>query len=305
MDNTGYRRLLPARSAPSPPADQLPRKKRVSVACNACRHKRTACDGNRPACAACIRRASDCSYMDRDDLEMRPTVLKRENTTLRKKVSALHDILDLLKKMPPSDAQHFLRHFQTGTDPVDVLKALRGESARTALSEQETARASLPAVRSKCELELLVRHPVAYPAHHVSAHVESLRLHLSLFGSPSTASLCHGQSAGISTQGRFLPGLPGYLKCAQDSFNSTPPYFDPRLAQLNIDFWTCVPLSNACAANTISLYLEIQHPIWGTFDSWLFVRDLVELRFDFCSSFMVNSLLAIALVGAVAFLLSR
>jgi hypothetical protein len=57
-----------------------------------------------------------------------------------------------------------------------------------------------------------------------------------------------------------------------------------------------VPLSNEAAAELISAYLEHQHAIWGVFDARLFVRDLIEQRFDFCSPFRVNALLGIALV---------
>lgn len=84
----------------------------------------------------------------------------------------------------------------------------------------------------------------------------------------------------------------------EQSSEDLPQYSEARLSKLRIDFWTTVDLSNDAAAEAISAYLEHQHPVWGPFDARLFLHDLIELRFDFCSAFMVNALLGIALVSA-------
>jgi hypothetical protein len=301
MNNTDYRPLLPATRPRSPPGRPLPKKKRISIACDICRTKRTRCDGNRPVCTACIGRGSNCIYTSHDDQGMRPVVLQRENAELRAQVAAFHDIVDLLKSMPADAAQHSLHHVLTRSDPVTMLKALRGESIGAVISEQDTVRAFFPAVHSKCELELLFRHPIAYPPVDFSSRAESLRLHLSSLYSPWSTPVLQSQSASISAESSSVEH-PEHVERTEDSSDSTHLYFDPRLAQLKIDFWTSAPISNTYAAKVISSYLEIQHFVWGIFDPWLFLRDLIELRFDFCSSFMVNSLLAIALVGTTCYL---
>lgn len=66
---------------------------------------------------------------------------------------------------------------------------------------------------------------------------------------------------------------------------------DDRLRSLDITFWTKVPIASDFAARIISLYLETDHPLLGTFDPGAFVSDLVDHQTKSCSSFVVNALL--------------
>lgn len=74
-------------------------------------------------------------------------------------------------------------------------------------------------------------------------------------------------------------------------------YCDQRLEDLDIVFWTKVPISSERAANVISLYLETDHPLLGVFDPELFVEDLVQCRERLCSSFLVNTILFLGCVS--------
>jgi hypothetical protein len=77
-------------------------------------------------------------------------------------------------------------------------------------------------------------------------------------------------------------------------------YYDKRLAKLNIEFWTTVRVTNHYAASAISLYLETDHPVFGLFDAELFIIDLIDRKFSYCSPFLVSSLLAFASVCSIA-----
>ncbi|CAI6339964.1 unnamed protein product [Periconia digitata] len=61
------------------------------------------------------------------------------------------------------------------------------------------------------------------------------------------------------------------------------------LETLDISFWTAVPVTNEFA--------RVDHPTIGVFDSQLFIADLLSFNFDFCSPFLVSSLLAYASQG--------
>jgi hypothetical protein len=76
-------------------------------------------------------------------------------------------------------------------------------------------------------------------------------------------------------------------------------YYDKRLASLNIEFWTTVRVTSHYAASAISLYLETDHPVFGLFDAELFITDLIDCKFGYCSPFLVSSLLAFASVCSV------
>jgi phosphosulfolactate phosphohydrolase-like enzyme len=69
------------------------------------------------------------------------------------------------------------------------------------------------------------------------------------------------------------------------------------LHRLQIGYWTGVSIEDQVAASAISHYLEGNHAIFGFFDPNLFIHDLVQHRHEYCSSFLVNALLAHACVS--------
>jgi hypothetical protein len=64
-----------------------------------------------------------------------------------------------------------------------------------------------------------------------------------------------------------------------------------------MSFWSSVPISDDIAAKIISLYLETDHPLLGTFDPDLFVDDLVNCRLRYCSPLLVSALMYRGCVG--------
>lgn len=72
------------------------------------------------------------------------------------------------------------------------------------------------------------------------------------------------------------------------------PVIDSGLELLDISYWTDVSISNDTVARVMSAYLESRHPMWELLDANLLIRDLVQRRLQFCSSFLVNALLSYA-----------
>ena len=265
MSSSGYRQLLPATRPHSPPAFRSSSKrKRVAVACNSCRTKRIGCDGGKPSCTACRRSRRECVYLLEDDAK-----------TLRDKLAAFQEIMELLKDQPHHVVQGVLQRLGRGSNPMTVLGVLKGEFLGTPASEHDTARAVVPTILSDREFEMPVHHPDAYCTADLAAYTTAIPgiMHTDL-------SLFEFDKNGVTGP-------------MEDSVQ----YYDARLALLDIGFWTHVPITNAQAAGAISLYLDSQLPSWGLFDTTLFVRDLVEQKFEFCSPFMVISLLSLALVS--------
>ncbi|KAF3039838.1 dolichyl-phosphate beta-glucosyltransferase, partial [Didymella keratinophila] len=71
-------------------------------------------------------------------------------------------------------------------------------------------------------------------------------------------------------------------------------YFDALAAHLRIDYWTNVSVTSRYAAGAISMYLETEHLMLRLFDPETFLNDLINTNSDYCSAFLVNSLLALA-----------
>ena len=66
---------------------------------------------------------------------------------------------------------------------------------------------------------------------------------------------------------------------------------------MNATRWTTVTDDNTIVANLISLYLSWEHTIFRLFDEDYFLDQLAEGKTDYCSSLLVNALLAIATVS--------
>lgn len=49
---------------PSQPKPPVRKRRRTQLACNSCRQRKTACNGDRPSCSSCTRRGvpASCSY---------------------------------------------------------------------------------------------------------------------------------------------------------------------------------------------------------------------------------------------------
>lgn len=73
---------------------------------------------------------------------------------------------------------------------------------------------------------------------------------------------------------------------------------DNRLWEVKICYWTTVPVSGRLAAELFSTFLEVELPVYGFFDTELFVRDLVMQDVRFCSPLLVNAVLFWASVSA-------
>jgi len=147
MDGEGYKYIAPAPSrsssdnATSPSHSNFsyegtsssgPRRK-LAVACDACRQRKQKCDGLRPICTPCKTRKTDCSYETQPD-ETRYSALKRRTENLEKESQAYKELLTNLRVRPEGEAQNLLQRIRnTRTFHIgSVLSAAhRGKSRYT------------------------------------------------------------------------------------------------------------------------------------------------------------------------------
>lgn len=110
----------------------------------------------------------------------------------------------------------------------------------------------------------------------------------------------HGEDHGLKS-GSIVGDL---CSSASGEQQSTPmaTFCHRRLQDLNISRWTNVPIGNDLAARIIKLYLETDHPLLGIFDPYLFINDLVDGATNYCSSFLVNTLMFFGCVSRPAVL---
>lgn len=240
--------------------------------------------------------------------------LKRTNQTLLEKVNALQELVDHLVHSPEQVALNTMHQLRASADPMTVIRAVKGDniSALPTLPKQAESAAADPSLQCQDELWLFVQHPNAYPTLDPAVDLELLQN--PLFWSLTKRNAVDEPHGLASIADSWRPMDPDPMKKETgDSANALLEYEDdigtlrplilpdcierdPRLENLNIAFWTAVPITNRSAATAISMYFESDGQILSLFDPDLFIKDLVDCRFDYCSSFLVNSLLAWILV---------
>ncbi|KZL86468.1 c6 transcription factor, partial [Colletotrichum incanum] len=300
------RPLLPAPKTSQPvtprllPASSRKRLPSTKVACNACRSKKKACDGKRPACTPCIELKVQCVYISANETETSAMALKRENQMLR-------DMLSQLTAMPEDVAHQTLKKLKFAVDPFAALRSIRP-------SGPKDPREVLPHVHSNIEFELTRRHPSAYPQTRRLSRIEMSESMASrpakiarvAYSSEEEHSVSGDSDHLVTTEtteyspsfASKVPPRPYDTAFFVPPMGPVPPpppiHRDSRLKNLDIGFWTVVSIANHDAADIISLYLETDHPILGLFDLDLFLDDLMSGQVRYCSSLLVNALLAFA-----------
>jgi hypothetical protein len=277
-------------------------------------------------CSVCQARGSACVYKSHHESETRAIARRREHDTLKRNLDSLETLISNLRNAPENFANEILERLRNSSSIDSVLSTLGPDIHCTHLSEHKAALAYLPPVYSHQELELMVQHPRVYPA--LDPQYDEMLWRSSGMSRAKKTKLgdmqelvnenLHSSHSSISiNKSRILGAGPIHIS-DQPNFESTTSgahldtstsehqvgtqpmkgYFNAQLSQVNISRWTCVPISNEFAAEAISLYLDTDHPFLGLFDAELFVGALVEGSSDFCSSFLVSSLLAFASVGS-------
>ncbi|KAF4340440.1 conidial development fluffy [Fusarium beomiforme] len=296
---------IPCQQADTVPTDSLerltPKRRRplLNIACEHCRIKKTACDGQRPSCQRCLRWEVPCLY--------RP--VKRPNAG---ELLARHEeFVNHLRLLPEKDAIHLLHRLRLTADAEAFIKSIEGGAAPSLLrpSDIRTARWTGPPAQTATEFELMTRHQATYLKVNP---VEASFLERLVDMSPSqprsplptaTASVPDELASGTESRNKEPQRSSPLHSISQRTLsfprpvasNSTPRSLcDKRLADIQVDYWTRVPITNAFAAAALSHYLEKDHMIMDFFDANVVIDDLVTCGSQFCTSFFVSSLMFVA-----------
>jgi hypothetical protein len=271
------------------------------------------CDRGRPTCANCAERGLECEYIP----EIGPTASPLQLERLTRAMKEPGGLLDLFKTLPYHDALELL-HMLRET-PADATPQASTETS-TSLSpspfplplptsppslwshfplpsQHSIIGSLLPPASCSVDLELMVRHPIAYP---VLLPLTPASLPLDELLVPRTFELL-GPAPPDSSRSQSSPDI----NMTQDASASTGLYKKlshltesviDLLGQVDISSWISLPIPNQIAVHAIALYLNNDYPVLPLFDADLFLRDLVHNQPYFCSTFLVTTLLAWACV---------
>lgn len=257
-----------------------------------------------------------------------PAMLRRrEAETLKSTGKALNELVNHLRYMPDDIALSLLRRLRVTSDVTTVLRAIQTDLMSSRGPGSMLPPAMLNHITSGMELELMARHPFAYPSFtpgrsslfSESFVVQAARYKVQLdrrshehrpgqsplpehseraSNQVPDALTRHGHNAVGAIGERQLTEINPRAVALPPSVPVNPDYYyDPSLAHLKIAFWTDVPVTDHWAAAAITMYLEMDHPVLGLFDPVWFVDRLVSHKIDYVTRLLVNSLLAYASVS--------
>jgi hypothetical protein len=202
--------------------------------------------------------------------------------------------------LPEAEAMVLLRHLRSSSISERSIAAMEGSMQdRQRPSDLRAARGLLPRTDTTFEFELSAMHHKVYPALVLLDAVSSGHFSLETTRSVSPVSPLPPLRVSLACDRRSAVGSPA-LRSA-----SSQQYCDPRLTNLDIKYWSPVPISNEDAAALISLYLQVDHAFLGFFSADLFLSDLIHHKSDYCSAFLVSSVLYLGCVSAPARLLGE
>ena len=194
-------------------------------------------------------------------------------------------VLDLVRQM---------RSFGNPNVVVDEVESGLNKRYRPSIPQDRALIPSTPSSRFEIDfgLDLSACFPNTYPTLHSSGiDISTISINALFATKPSIPPLA-GNMIRDSSNGE-MPTPPPDDVCESWEVGAlkTTAWPDERLKGLRIEFWTSIPITDEFAASVLSLYFKVDHPLHGFFDTDLFLRDLVQCRSEFCSPFLVATLM--------------
>ncbi|CAO2648428.1 Nn.00g076950.m01.CDS01 [Neocucurbitaria sp. VM-36] len=261
---------------PLPPAVRRPRatpppsrRDRVASACDACRARKTRCNGERPVCLECVKRSTSCYYVARL-AETQGQAIKRKHDEMQVKNEAYDELFSLIKTRPENESHEILRRIKMGAGVESVLRHVKDADLliQLTLIPESRRRYTLPYTSSMPAILLVPDNPYL-----------SSPLYEAPFEQPSAPS----------SSGTAITNPERYFK----------PYHAAEIVEPLLDHvcakdWTVIIADDGLFRRLISIYLLHQHSCLYWFNKNLFLEDMAARRTLFCSPLLVNAVLASA-----------
>ncbi|KAH8891703.1 hypothetical protein GQ53DRAFT_720376 [Thozetella sp. PMI_491] len=272
----GFRPLLSAptdaRRSPMQLSNLRPKNKSVRAACETCRKKKSKCTGERPQCQPCATRGTECHY-ETVATETHSQARKRKFDDLRSQNTVLQDLYNLLRTVSDEQSREILEKVRSGVEPETLVRVLQGSN-------------------SPVQLEAVPDGKLCYEFPYIPVMPEYLI-------SPDNAYL-RAQIYDTSALGPYASRVapPGGKSVTEDE---SPLYqkpfhlatiVDERFENVTAQRWTTVISDNQLLANLLNAYFMHAYPAFPAFQKDLFLDDMVTGQTQFCSSLLVNAVLA-------------
>ncbi|KAF5538341.1 nitrate assimilation regulatory nirA [Fusarium mexicanum] len=268
------RRLLPAarpqpaESSPHYQTAPLARKRAPTpLACEACRQKKVKCNGARPVCSQCRARKSECVYRATPVSDYRD----KYEALLESHPAAV--VYRAIQTRPRTDALEIVRRIQAGVDAETLMRQL--SSADLLLQVQLE-----PETRSRYQF---IYSPL-------------MPTYLQTDDNPFMKSLIHEWSTRDDIVSIASPDFTETdLGCRAQYLrpHHAATIVDSRLDEIVPSKWTTVDVKNDTMRELIRAYFLQEYDWFTFFHKDYFLDDMVNGPNTFCSSLLVNAVLAV------------
>ncbi|KAJ4985950.1 C6 transcription factor [Stagonosporopsis vannaccii] len=262
------------------PLQRRPRD-RVASACEACRQRKTKCngaepgdDGIRPVCWECQRRSTPCRYAAQLS-ETQGQAIKRKHDVLQRQNEAYTELFALIQTRPDNESLEIMRRIKMGADVEDVLRHVRDGDLLVQLS-----------VEPETRLRYTLPYMDAMPAFLLVDDNQYLNtpLYEATFKAPNPQKEALDPDTSNTTK-----CMDPYMKPSHAA-----EVVEPILDRVHARQWTNIISDDGLFRRLITIYISHQHATFFWFNKELFLGDLVARRTQFCSSLLVNAVLAAA-----------
>lgn len=200
---------------------------------------------------------------------------------LNQDLSIYEDLIRLLRNLPDQDAQDVLRRIRSGSDLRSVLNQVQ---AGDVLLQMAVA----PETRLRYEFPYRAEMPRGYSIN--NPYLNSLVY--------EAASLYSNNRTGEQSASGLLASLASeeqrslYLK----PFHAAQ-VIEPLLSDAKPSIWTTVCKDDELMRGLLNVLFRCEYQFTAAFHKDLLLEDMAAKRTDFCSSLLVNVILAYACVG--------
>ncbi|OTB00138.1 hypothetical protein M426DRAFT_324544 [Hypoxylon sp. CI-4A] len=271
------RRLLPLAPAPASASGQggsagagSKGRRQVTAACEACRRRKSKCNAERPKCSLCVRHGTDCRYATAPT-ETHSQALKRKHSELQNQITPYQELFDLLKTKTESESLEILKRIRSGNNVDSIIRHAKDGDLLIQLS-------LAPESRRRYEFPYLSDMPASILL------PDNLYLRSYVFETTFRAPPSHGFAGDWQRDGF---GDERYLKPYHAAQN-----VDPSFSDVMVSKWTTVSTDEPLMRRLMNHYVMFQHPWTAGFHMDYFLKDMAAGRTRFCSSLLVNAVLA-------------
>ncbi|KAI2465995.1 hypothetical protein F4781DRAFT_445511 [Annulohypoxylon bovei var. microspora] len=273
------RRLLPIAPAPAGGSGQgagsntgARGRRQVTAACEACRRRKSKCNAERPKCSLCVRHDTDCRYATAPT-ETHSQALKRKHNELQDRITPYEELFDILKSKSETESLEIFKRIRSGNDVGSILRQARDGDLLMQLS-------LAPEARRRYEFPYIRDMPATI--------MISDNLYLRSFIYETTFHAPPSQGYPLDSH-REGYGDDRYLK----------PYHaaqvvEPSFSNIKISEWTPVIKDDHILRRLLNAYLYYQHSWTAAFHMDYFLKDLASGQTRYCSTLLVNAILAAA-----------